>query len=171
MAWNGNYEGQKAVFRPCSGQPLVVCPRRAFHADSGGGYGQDCLTGNRYDVLAAEAPAWSKAVLAAAVAAGMPLRARQIGSAGKYHFWVLCASTPVEAEADRSAAANAEQEEAKRKASTQKAAEARGYVIDGPVGPFAVDILAEKDGEIIEASFERGYLGQYCGLSGCKRRS
>jgi hypothetical protein len=98
--WMGNYtERQRpAKFIPFSGQPETVWPGRGFHADSGGGYGCDCVTSSRYDVLARGNPAWAATVLAAAVAAGMPLVARRVGSAGKYRFWLLCASNPAEAE-------------------------------------------------------------------------
>jgi hypothetical protein len=97
--WMGNHETRKAAFVAVEGQPLSKWPARGFHADSSGGSGCDCL-GTRYEVLANEAPAWQAVVLAAAVAAKMPLMARQVGKAGKYGFWVLCAANPAEAQAE-----------------------------------------------------------------------
>lgn len=99
MTWFENHgDGHKAKFVPCDEPPAVVWPARGFHNDSGGGYGTDCVTNSRYDVLARDNPSWAEAVLSAAIAAKMPLLARRVGSAGKYHFWLLCASSPAEAQ-------------------------------------------------------------------------
>lgn len=99
MTWYGNFSDRSpARFCPHDGQPETVWPGRGFNPDSFGGAGADNVTGSRYDVLARDNPAWAAAVLAAAVAANMPLQARRIGSAGKYRFWVLCHASPAEAE-------------------------------------------------------------------------
>ena len=98
MSWDNCTEARTARFVPL-GQPAEVCwPKRGFVATAMGGHGTDCL-GDRGDVLARDNPPWAAAVLAAAVAAGMPLIARRVGSAGTYTFWRLCAASPAEAEA------------------------------------------------------------------------
>lgn len=99
--WMGNYENRaNARFIAESYSPQVVWPALAFQPDASGGYGVDSVTGDRHDVLARDNPSWAKAILAAAIEAKMPLRAKRIGHAGKYAFWLLCAASPAEAEAE-----------------------------------------------------------------------
>lgn len=156
MTWMGNHDlAGKARFVPVDGQPETVWPARGFHADAGGGYGCDCVTGSRYDVLARDNPAWASAVLSAAVAAGMPLRARKVGSAGKYKFWRLCAATPDDAEA----------ESRRLKADADKARVAREVDLLRTYYPLLADqAVVTPDGDVILAeaaqySGRRGYFG------------
>lgn len=130
MTWMGNYErlNGPARFVPAKDAAAEwVWPTRGFRADSYGGSGVDCL-GSRYDVLARDNPSWAGEVLSAAVAAEMPLRAVRIGSAGKYRFWRLLATSPAEAEAEgraekaRFVAAMAEKQNAKDRAKARAVA-------------------------------------------------
>lgn len=154
--WQGNYgERAKARFVPAQGEPETVWPGRGFHADAGGGYGTDCVTGSRYDVLARDNPAWAAAVLSAAVAAGMPLRARKVGNAGKYRFWLLCAASPAEAEA----------ESRRIKAAADAAQVARDVDLLRTYYPLTPDqavVTAEGDVILAEGAQYSGRRG-YCG--------
>lgn len=153
MSWQGNHEIRQARYTPVEGEPQVMWPVRGFRADIFGGHGVDCL-GSRHDVLARDNPAWAEAVLAAAVAAGMPLVAAQTGKAGKYRFWRLCATSPAQAEADGQRL-RAERDTAQASAEAQAMRQYHAL----PEGAQLVD----RDGEVIPALGAklacRGYYG------------
>ena len=132
--WYGNHQDRErpAKFRPADDQdPKVVYPATAFQPDAAGGYGVPSLTGDRHDVLARDNPPWAAQVLESVIAAGKPLRAIKIGSAGKYRFWRLAAPTAESAleEADKLAEEAAARAEAVRIIRLHRLREA-GYTRD-----------------------------------------
>lgn len=79
---------------------IVVWPALAFIPTSAGGHGEVSITGSRFDVLDAMAPAWQETAMRSAAASGMPLLARKIGRAHKHSFWRIEAANPEAAQAD-----------------------------------------------------------------------